>query len=438
MKKFLQIPAMCALSLLFACTTDSISEEQDVPPVQWSMVNGQSSTAADESLFPETDNSTVLSSLDASTGLLRCLQKAGDDLGSAWDGTKCSKSEYEEIGTLVDELVKDATTEKDKMQAIYGWITKNVKYDNKGENKEQSAYYTYKYHVANCQGYSNLMNTMCHWAGLNCFNVNGFVTAGKLGHAWNYVRADGKWYVMDSTNSRYWLMTSTSSYKEELYPSKIDVTLFEDDNFKYTWYGDALSVVEVKQADTQLTIPFSINGLRIFSFNPTKDIPSTVREIYLGSNITTLGDESNMGIANYCKKVEAVYVASASRKLMSENGIVYRMVNRKPQLYFIPTAMTYVILSSQMTEMKKNTLYHLPNVETLVIPSSVKRIEQWAVEDAPNLRLIHVPEECKYVGVDKNYNEVEYDEPTDKTFVGVHKDCQIIKGSPTGIRDITI
>ena len=56
-----------------------------------------------------------------------------------------------------------------------------------------------------CQGYANLLRTMCHTQGIPAFNANGeLVPLG--GHAWDYVCADSVWYVSDPTNNAQYKM----------------------------------------------------------------------------------------------------------------------------------------------------------------------------------------------------------------------------------------
>ena len=220
---------------------------------------------------------------------------------------------------------------------------------------------------------------------------------------------------------------------------QIDVTLFEDDNFKYTWYDGHLAITEVKQGNTQLTVPYSVNNLRISSFNPLVPIPNNVEAIYLGDNIVHLGNTNDYGAYKQGASVEAIHIAKSNPTFCSENGIVYRLNGDEVQLTIVPAAMRWVELSSKMTTLEKNAIYNHYAVETLVIPASVKTIEAWAVEDAPNLLWIYVPEECTYLSYDSNYNTQKSSEPTPDTFVGINPNCQIIKGSvPTSIKLITL
>lgn len=439
-KSYTFLFALAASGLMFSCSSDDDLMADDAAQTsEEASAIFYTPAQPDPAMFASSDASSDLTRLSLSEGLRNCVTKAGDTTGATLAEGMATEEELEFLAAEVEVIIEDADTEKKKLDAIYNWVRQNVKYDTQGEVLDQSAYSTFINLKAVCQGYSNLTNVMCHLAGLSCINVNGYMGPYWMGHAWNYAKADDRWYVVDATNSRFFLMTATAQYKNDYFPMMIDVNLFEDDNFVYTWYAGHLAVTEVKQGGALLTVPFSINNLRISSFNPRKALPDAVKVVYLGANITHVGDGSDIGIDYYGKGVEAVHVHEDNSVLYSENGILYQRNGEEVQLCLVPPTMRWVELSSKLTRLEKNAIYNHKAIETLVIPASVKTIEPWAVENAPNLMWIYVPEECTYLDFDSNYNTKEYDAPTRNTFTGMHRDCQIIKGSvPTSIRRITV
>ena len=440
MREFYKIPFIALASLAAACSTDNdidaiVTNQEKTEEVGIFYAPAQ----PDAALFPTPDTSIELVKLDLSSALYRCIYKAGDELGTQLNDGMATEEELDFLTTEVEAILEDANanTEKEKLDAIFKWIASNIQYSY--DVTQHSAYYTYTGGKAICQGYANLLNVMCHIAGLSCINGNGYATSGWYGHAWNYAKAGGKWYVVDATHNRMHLLSNTSSYNNYYFPMQIDVTLFEDDNFKYTWYDGHLAVTEVKQGNTQLTVPYSVNKLRISSFNPLKPIPSNIQAIYLGNNIIHLGNSEDYGAYKQGASVESIHVAESNATFYSENGIVYRRNGDEVQLCIVPAGMRWVELSSKLTTLEKNAIYSHNAVQTLVIPAGVKTIEPWAVEGAPNLLWIYVPEECTYLSYDSNYNQVKNSEPTSNTFVGINRNCQIIKGDvPTSIKRITL
>ena len=151
------------------------------------------------------------------------------------------------IDSLVDYLVRPAHNEVEKLRAIFRWITANIVYDSEGffrdftaqfdtspaEEKPQPAAETgaeaagealtpemvLTKRIANCDGYSLLMEAMAHRiqqmqdltqkaTGLEIIKIKGFakgfgyrVASGfdKSNHAWNAVKIDGQWRMIDCT-----------------------------------------------------------------------------------------------------------------------------------------------------------------------------------------------------------------------------------------------
>lgn len=122
---------------------------------------------------------------------------------------------------LVAELVTPDMTDRQKVEAVYQWITDNVKYDwryyQAPETMPQistTALGALRDHVAICGGYSWAFKTMLDVCGIENYPVSGVL--GSEYHAWNYVILDGEGYYCDPTSDRgggqYWFLRT----KEEL------------------------------------------------------------------------------------------------------------------------------------------------------------------------------------------------------------------------------
>jgi len=108
-------------------------------------------------------------------------------------------------------LVKGLTDQFAKAKVLHDWICDNIAYDAEmyfsGRITSQEYDAVLKKRLAVCSGYTNLMNEMCRLAGIESIGINGFSKGfgytGKIGrdtdHAWNAVRINGKWYLIDVT-----------------------------------------------------------------------------------------------------------------------------------------------------------------------------------------------------------------------------------------------
>lgn len=122
---------------------------------------------------------------------------------------------------LVAELVTPDMTDRQKVEAVYQWITDNAEYDwryyQAPETMPQistTALGALRDHVAICGGYSWAFKTMLDVCGIESYPVSGVL--GSEYHAWNYVILDGEGYYCDPTSDRgggqYWFLRT----KEEL------------------------------------------------------------------------------------------------------------------------------------------------------------------------------------------------------------------------------
>ena len=109
--------------------------------------------------------------------------------------------------TILPQLSLGGKTTYQKVQAIYNWITANVKYDYSHLNDpayrlQYTAYAAAVQKKAVYQGYANLFYRLANDAGVDCRIITGKAYNGTQteDHAWNIVRmADGKYYCLDAT-----------------------------------------------------------------------------------------------------------------------------------------------------------------------------------------------------------------------------------------------
>ena len=109
--------------------------------------------------------------------------------------------------TILPQLSLGGKTTYQKVQAIYNWITANVKYDYSHMNDptywpQYTAYAAAVQKKAVCQGYANLFYRLANDAGIDCRIITGKAYNGTQteDHAWNIVRMeDEKYYCLDAT-----------------------------------------------------------------------------------------------------------------------------------------------------------------------------------------------------------------------------------------------
>lgn len=131
---------------------------------------------------------------------------------------------------VAEKLGKIARTDAEKAWVIYRWITENIAYDASaffsGKLQDVDTEITLRRGNAVCGGYARLYTTMARHLGLGVFEISGYARGyGSLpkdkmttNHAWNAVRIDGRWYIVDSTWGSGSLSSETRSFEKQYKP----------------------------------------------------------------------------------------------------------------------------------------------------------------------------------------------------------------------------
>lgn len=115
------------------------------------------------------------------------------------------------IKTLSNDFRGYSTDETEKVKEIFLWIAKNIDYDVEAVDEAN-------YHLASsyisvfdrgkglCLGFSQLFATICKHTGMESRVITGYAkgdsyeaeyTFRRPNHAWNSVRINGKWHLLD-------------------------------------------------------------------------------------------------------------------------------------------------------------------------------------------------------------------------------------------------
>ena len=219
-------------------------------------------------------------------------------------------------GTLLPQLALDGKSTYQKVQAIYDWITRNVRYDyaNLGNDSyllQYTAYAAVINRTAVCNGYASLFYRLANDAGIDCRFITG--TAGGY-HAWNIVRMDnGKYYCLDATwdegqtNYRYFLKGTTEFGQ--------DHTVITDENNTYFWNQYPVSATDfdpnapLPPAAPTVTMTYSDSGKPKLTWNAVSGATSyrVFRSESRGSGYSLLGTTTATSYTNTGAAVGKTY-----------------------------------------------------------------------------------------------------------------------------------
>ena len=117
------------------------------------------------------------------------------------------------IESLAAYLVKPARNDREKARSIYRWITENIDYNVEGFFARNLSSMKLRDLLENrisvCSGYSDLFQSLASEAGLEAVKISGYGKgygyqpgknfSGFANHAWNAVKINGSWYLIDCT-----------------------------------------------------------------------------------------------------------------------------------------------------------------------------------------------------------------------------------------------
>jgi hypothetical protein len=214
--------------------------------------------------------------------------------------------------TLAKQLALLGKTDREKVRAIFRWITEHIDYNVMpfGQRKnitrqfykepedssvalpplnERIAAKVLNTRIAFCEGYSRLFKTLCDHAGLKAEIIYGYARTNNnrkfaVNHAWNSVYIDSSWYLLDVTwasgvvsygndyirqYNDFYFLTPPDEFIRDHYPEDPQWTLLSDppvyreysqSPFRYSGfikaglssYFPAKGVIDVSVGDTIL------------------------------------------------------------------------------------------------------------------------------------------------------------------------------------------
>lgn len=113
---------------------------------------------------------------------------------------------FNKMKTALKSCVDDSMDDVTKARKIYEYLILNTTYDyqvttiTENYSKYNSFYLegVFNDNLAVCDGISKAYSALCNMEGIECYRVSG-TTKSNIGHAWNKVKINNKYYVVDAT-----------------------------------------------------------------------------------------------------------------------------------------------------------------------------------------------------------------------------------------------
>lgn len=335
-----------------------------------------------DKLEDEGEKNTNIVNIDITTEVGRLwyiLSKMNADDYKIRGTLNITDDQFNEIAAFTEKLVGNSA--KDTLTTIFEWVNKNLEYGNEGIDP----YEVFKGKKTNCQGYSNLMRTMCLSQDMPVIGINGWL--GDQGHAWIYVYFNGKWWVCDALNNYIFSIEQTSKYENLLIPLMTDIPLFEKDGFVFN-FNEGLNICEIKGLRESVVLPEKMLDMNVSGVVLEKDLPASVSDLTL-SRYTSKISHYDVGLVNHAPNLENIRVAAGNKSFEAFEGVLYQLDFNNAYPYFIPGKMKVIKLKS-IPNVGKGLIYNHQVVEEIYF-TGTKTIESYAVEYCPNLKNVYVP-----------------------------------------------
>jgi hypothetical protein len=107
-------------------------------------------------------------------------------------------------------IKKNFNTESEKVQAIYSWVTANMRYDKDSlhlailsEDRDNKIMAALQKRKGVCEHFAAIFNDICIKSGIKSFVIEGYTkqlgSIDKSPHAWCTALVDNKWFLFDPT-----------------------------------------------------------------------------------------------------------------------------------------------------------------------------------------------------------------------------------------------
>jgi Transglutaminase-like superfamily len=163
----------------------------------------------------------------------------------AWDARDFARVDRHALGApptaersldgLAAYLARGGTAEVLRARAVFRWLTDRIAYDaeayNSGRfrNTQRTPEAVLRARLAVCDGYAGLFEALAQRMGLAAVIVSGHAKGfayapgqalrGPADHAWNAVRIDGAWYLLDATWGAGTLDPATRAFRPRFEPN---------------------------------------------------------------------------------------------------------------------------------------------------------------------------------------------------------------------------
>lgn len=377
-----------------------------------------------------------------------------------------TKEQEDELTAEIDRVIDgfnftSETTDRQKIDAIYSYLTHNIVYDYKNLNDEDyklkfTAYAAMMHKTAVCEGYALLFYRMAKQVGVDARVITGFGGEGRdEKHGWNIVKIGDYYYYVDATwdAERYaygYYLKGSQDFEGHVNDDTFETQEFKnaypiaevgldtggydyiEGNFKYHIANGEAVLLEYLGNEEHAIVPSRVNGIPVVhiesgAFNRPEIYDTDILEtITISEGIESLGLKAieycyNLKTINLpstlkmnhtekqrysgftmaptnCFELEDINVAESSTNLKVVDGILYTY--DMTELLKCPDNLERdtIEIPDGVINIGNSAFSSCAKIKSVIMPDSVDFVGYWAFSSAYELENIRISENAKFFG----------------------------------------
>lgn len=344
------------------------------------------------------------------------------DVAAKWDD-----SPVHEIADLADSLTAGKRTDREKMKAVFDWVSQNVTYDGNLPDDQRDAFDAYTLRRSTCGGYTRLCRLMGVIVGLQVAEIAGISNEeNPFLHDWNAVLLDGEWLFFDAT----WAMWDIGQYYH-VWTSAI----IYDDIYQWDFHATEVGTPDMinftprrgfmDQCPANVVIPDTVTQVSSFYGCPNLETltlsDSVTRITACGNNPKLKSVTFGKGIVNIganafsdCTSLKSIHIPNSVTTIegrafyecadLTSVTIPSSVPSIDRMLFQSYTSLTDVVIPNGVTSIGDQAFMGCTNLERVTIPDSVTGIDNWAFEGCQSLTDVY------YGGTEAQWKAIQIEE----------------------------
>lgn len=218
-------------------------------------------------------------------------------------------------------LTKGLTTDKDKVRAFYMWISHNIRYDmayrnkiKKYKSKNEIIKEVLEKKLGVCEHYAELFHILCQKSGIKSYVINGYSRQStgeirNIGHSWNAVLIDSKFYNIDVTWASGYILNNklVHEFHDDFFLVESEIFLKTHLPFDPIWQfsDNPINIIDFNNQDySKLTIHGSYNYRKEIAGIEKQDTITSMEQS--NQRIINSGELTDLALREVSQNIEQV------------------------------------------------------------------------------------------------------------------------------------